>query len=411
MTRTSGFAAIDRIGSFANAPQDFRQARRNRRKSDNRKIPERETGSERLRRPCARRRRRKTAHVPCVRCLIAAISAAPSRSPDSSPATRKTCGLMCSIRAGTPMTKYPGAVRRRARRCSGSAMTVLPATTAMPASPARATPSTVRGPIDGKSNRWSWPGFGAFTSTPTAGRSADAAVCTQLGNARQHLVRAFRRLHRQYALAGHHHSLPDIERAARAANIRNRTQCLARSLLRQRRRDRVRLPGTRISGATSCAPSKTKSLFLEQLAHARETDDCRRHDKHAMMRRQQYQRLEIGTKLPQRRPHQRTNQHDVTATCGRVRKPRKVPQIARPEASDADSAQPLPGSAMPAKSETAQDRARASQTHPPPPEATCRRRKSARAGRPAQRLGRCSCVPVRLVALDGHRQRPLCRHG
>src|SRR6187200_2532149 len=85
-----------------------------------------------------------------------------------------------------------------------------------------------------------------------------------------------------------------------------------------------------------------------------------------------------------------------------------MPQIVRPEANDADNAQ-LSRGRHDRKSETAQDRARASQPSPPPPEATCRHRKSARAGRPDQRLWRCSCLLIRLVALDGHCQRPLSR--
>src|SRR5580765_6500536 len=85
-----------------------------------------------------------------------------------------------------------------------------------------------------------------------------------------------------------------------------------------------------------------------------------------------------------------------------------MPQIVRPEANDADNAQ-LSRARHDRKSETAQDRARAWQPSPPPPEATCRHRKSAQAGRPDQRLWRCSCLLIRLVALDGHRQRSLPR--
>src|ERR1700722_4864581 len=52
---------------------------------------------------------------------------------------------------------------------AASAMMVEPAATATPASPARAAPSIVRGPIEGRSKRRSWPGFGALTRTPTPG--------------------------------------------------------------------------------------------------------------------------------------------------------------------------------------------------------------------------------------------------
>src|SRR6187455_2764267 len=83
-------------------------------------------------------------------------------------------------------------------------------------------------------------------------------------------------------------------------------------------------------------------------------------------------------------------------------------RIARPEANDADTGQRSRARHDPI-SETAQDRARASQPNPPPPEATCRHRKSARAGRADQRLWRWSCLLIRLVALHGHRQWPLRR--
>src|SRR4029078_1214554 len=85
-----------------------------------------------------------------------------------------------------------------------------------------------------------------------------------------------------------------------------------------------------------------------------------------------------------------------------------MPQIAQAGANDGDSAQPSRARHGP-KSETAKDRARAWQPNPPPPEATCRHRKSARAGRADQRLWRWSCLLIRLVALHGHRQWPLRR--
>src|SRR5665213_805663 len=65
----------------------------------------------------------------------------------------------------TPTTKMPA--RSAARTSfSGSAKILSPAATAIPSRPARATPSTVCGPIDGRSKRRSCPGFGAFTRTP-----------------------------------------------------------------------------------------------------------------------------------------------------------------------------------------------------------------------------------------------------
>ena len=47
------------------------------------------------------------------------------------------------------------------------------------------------------------------------GGNADAPVRAQLGDPRQHLVGAFRRLHRQHVISGDDSGLPDIERTAR----------------------------------------------------------------------------------------------------------------------------------------------------------------------------------------------------
>ena len=78
-----------------------------------------------------------------------------------------------AIPGATPTTK----IRALSAACtsrSGSATIAPPASTAIPASPALMTPSTVCGPIDGRSKRRSWPRFGAFTNTPLP-----ASVCTR----------------------------------------------------------------------------------------------------------------------------------------------------------------------------------------------------------------------------------------
>src|SRR4051812_27584417 len=74
-------------------------------------------------------------------------------------------GIATLHHAGRPMTKRYLASASAIIAC-GSATMVLPATTAMPASPAAATPSRVHGPIVGRSKRRSCPLFGTFTSTP-----------------------------------------------------------------------------------------------------------------------------------------------------------------------------------------------------------------------------------------------------
>src|SRR6266481_7829151 len=75
----------------------------------------------------------------------------------------------CSPRdhADKPVTKRPAASAASTTAC-GSTTIVLPATIAIPASCAAAAPSTVRGPMVGRSKRRSCPLLGAFTSTPRA---------------------------------------------------------------------------------------------------------------------------------------------------------------------------------------------------------------------------------------------------
>src|SRR6266550_5710117 len=76
----------------------------------------------------------------------------------------------CSSRdhADKPVTKRPAA-SAASITAWGSTMIVLPATIAIPASFAAAAPSTVRGPMVGRSKRRSCPRLGAFTSTPRRG--------------------------------------------------------------------------------------------------------------------------------------------------------------------------------------------------------------------------------------------------
>src|SRR5262249_20704910 len=82
------------------------------------------------------------------------------------------CGHRSAVWSRTPKTNSPSRAAVAPSR-SGSATIVLPATTAIPASPARAAPPTVCGPIEGKSMRRSWPRFAALTNTP---RPEDAAM-------------------------------------------------------------------------------------------------------------------------------------------------------------------------------------------------------------------------------------------
>src|SRR6185437_2578017 len=153
-----------RVGGLADALDDGRQPRRDRGKADEREVTERIEAGEALRRHL---RAADTGDA------YAAISRRLERGDQR--AAQEVAGLLHrhqknmrahrSVSAATPTTKILARSAATTIR-SGSARMLLPAVTAMPASPARATFSTVRGPIEGRSKRASCPRLGAFTSTP-----------------------------------------------------------------------------------------------------------------------------------------------------------------------------------------------------------------------------------------------------
>ena len=91
-----------------------------------------------------------------------------------------------------------------------------PASPAMPESPALMAPSTVSGPMAGRSSRLSWSGFERLTSTPR--RRLDhigAARQAHVADARDHPVGAFRAFDGFDGAAGHDHRLADVVGAER----------------------------------------------------------------------------------------------------------------------------------------------------------------------------------------------------
>ena len=204
-------------------------------------------------------------------------------------------------------------------------MIVLPATTAIPANPARAAPSTVRGPIEGKSTRRSCPRFAALTNTPCPVAAANSTALAKLGDARKHAVGTFRRLDRQHAGVGHHYGLTHVERTGRVEQSKRRRNVgmVARfgTLAPQRpfrhqdvRRDVV------------CANQPEAVLFencrdaLEQaiVTAAQEADNSGK----------QAERFEIRPDFPDRRPHHRADEHHIPAalTLGDPAEPAELPE-------------------------------------------------------------------------------------
>src|ERR1700733_12319735 len=161
----------DRVGGFANAPQDHPQACRYRADPDNGKVVCRKRTNDALSSHGA-----PTDSSEHQRAARIAAQCANKRG------TERVVGFLggdqidrersrlCTVHArassDTP-TKKILARSAAALILSGSATIALPAATASPPNPARATFSIVRGPIAGRSKRRSCPGLGALTRTPT----------------------------------------------------------------------------------------------------------------------------------------------------------------------------------------------------------------------------------------------------
>ena len=101
----------------------------------------------------------------------------------------------------------------------GVAIRVLPAVTATPARPARATFSMVCGPMAGRSKRRSCPGLGDFTSTPVPSRAVTRRWPTHLGDPRQHVVGSLYPFDRKHMVVGNDRRLTHIKRAKRGDHL------------------------------------------------------------------------------------------------------------------------------------------------------------------------------------------------
>ena len=194
--------------------------------------------------------------APGLRRLMAAISAAPSRSPDSSPATRKICGLIARSRpGGRADDENIGAVGRRYQpfRLGDDGRARHHGDAGKPGA---------RDAFDGlRTDRW----------------QIEAPVLAVLGRLHQHAAagrarRGHWRASRRRARASGRclppppppaHAFPPPPPPARHRTVRWRADNRSPSAISARSRSdgctRPSVPsGTRISGATSCAPSRRK---------------------------------------------------------------------------------------------------------------------------------------------------------
>src|SRR3974390_2184366 len=195
----------DRMGGFTNAGKNLRQAGWDGGKADDGKIAKRKQTRYALRGHLG------SADAGKSHLWIPASEGADQRSTQAIPRIfashqkkmRPRSAAHCSLPAGKPITKKP-AKSVVVTTPSGSAIIVEPATTAMPARRARATPSMVFGPIEGRSKRRSCPGFGAFTITPLPAGARTRPLGRIFAPPRKTLVCAFGRLNRQHMFASDH---------------------------------------------------------------------------------------------------------------------------------------------------------------------------------------------------------------
>ena len=150
-----------RVGRLANARKDFRQARRDGGKAHDGQFAERERAFHAFGRHMvaadagkARAAAGRTAQRR-DQSRAQAVAQFLARHQEDMRAVRIAGSRRLAhdaVPAASPTTNRP-ARSARATRSAGSAIMVSSAMTAMPASPARAAPSTVFGPIDGRSKR------------------------------------------------------------------------------------------------------------------------------------------------------------------------------------------------------------------------------------------------------------------
>ena len=123
--------------------------------------------------------------------------------------------------------------------------------------------SMVFGPIEGRSMRRSCPCFGRLHEH-AAHWHANSAACAHFGKTREHLVGAFGGFHRQTCLPATTTACPTSNGPV-ACRQSNPMAISSRS-----RGDACTRPsapsGTRIRGATSCAPDQVKAVLFEDLA-------------------------------------------------------------------------------------------------------------------------------------------------
>ena len=101
----------------------------------------------------------------------------------------------------------------------GSTTMVLPATIAIPASPALTAPSTVRGPTVGKIETQILAALRRFHQHAPRRLGADAALAAQPRDPRQQSVGALDVLDPDHVAVDHDGGLADIERAQRAQHV------------------------------------------------------------------------------------------------------------------------------------------------------------------------------------------------
>ena len=318
MTSASGRGSHNGVGGFADAPQDHRQARRYGAEADDREFVDRKWTDDALGRHGApadtgERQRAAGAGAQRARERCAERIAGFLRGDQIDRQRSRLRRAVHRLASSETPTKKIFSRSAAALTLAGSATIALPAATASPARPARATFSTVFGPIAGRSKRRSWPGLGALTSTPTPARFGEPPLAAQLRNPHEHIVGAFGGFQRYDMTIGDHRRLADIERPERANELE--PVCNVGAITRRRR----------IAAERACRHDDFRRHLFDaddpQAALLEQGGDAGKQPvvaaaKDASDARHQPQRLPIEPDLREPRPQQRADKHSLPATLG-----------------------------------------------------------------------------------------------
>ena len=258
--------------------------------------------------PLARRRRSA-----CGSCRVVHDAARAGLDPDHE-----------QFRAGRPQPRSPGGSATKAS-------SLQPRRSRQ--GPPLAAPSTVCGPMVGRSMRWSWPSLAAFTSTPVPAGVGIRPTRAQLCDPRQHAVGALGGLDGEHVTGGDHRPLPDVVRPDRAQQAEPAFD--VGKVLRRSARGSPTLPaGIRICGCDLVRADDAKPAILEDAHDTRQQVIVAAAIDAPRPAAAGWNISQSTRSARQRRPDRRADERDVAAALG-PGVAQEAARPARPRASNA----------------------------------------------------------------------------